>query len=114
METKSQKYEFGEPLTSLAERVDYPSVLFAKIGMILMQPLGKVTRLAQIEDLDDLLWPFHDDELKRDLEKLESEKGEWERNGRGAEWDRAYQRGYFRALMALMDRKNLLGEREIL
>lgn len=108
--------EIEQPIFSMeelrhADSIDYAKIVLLTLSDVLVQPLGSTERYLRLHDLEDVLYPERDDELTADLKRAQTESDAKDANGEDG--GTAFMRGYLRSLMALMDRKGLLGEKRI-
>jgi len=89
----------------LGEPIDYLQLIVLKLHVVGSLPIGSRKRNDELNDIEDLLAPFIDDEFEKGMKRLDSEKEGW--NGRG-NWNAAYHRGRLRLLMKLLKRNDML------
>jgi len=90
----------------LGEPIDYLSLVLAKLALALSMKPGSTARNFELNDLEDLLFPFLDDEFKKDREQLEGEHAGW--TAEKGDWNSAYQRGRVKILLKVMKRNDML------
>ncbi|SRR6266487_141623 len=89
----------------LGEPIDYLSLVLNKLAFALSLKPGSKQRQLELNDLEDLLFPFLDDTFREEMAKLEGEKAQW--NGKPG-WNAAYHRGRVKVLLSVMKRNDML------
>ena len=94
----------------VAEGFDYSRTVNFKLMEAMNHPRGSSARARAVKDLDDLLFPKRDDKYREDIRQLSKEL--IPNGGEVKDYD-AYATGLVRVLLALMDRRNLLGGTDV-
>jgi nucleotidyltransferase/DNA polymerase involved in DNA repair len=95
----------------VAEGFDYARTVNYKLLEVMRFPRGSTERAHAVQDLDDLMWPKRDDAYRGDVERLTKELRP---NGEKEIQDyAAYSMGLLRVLLALMERRQLLGGTDV-
>lgn len=103
----------------VAEPMDFPAIVFAKLAALLMSSLGSSDRHRHLQDLADVLAPYQDAKYEGDLTAAAISRGEILRHGlkdgvltliEKKEAVDIHQRLWLAAIMRLMKRRNFLGE----
>jgi len=102
----------GKPL-------DFPNLVFMKLAVLVTARLGSRGRHRHLQDIADLLTPFHDAEYGTDMDKAKEMRQELLEEGKSdgnltlierKEAVDVHQRLWLSALMRMMKRRGLLGE----
>jgi len=82
------------------------------VALAKSEPVGSRRRQEELNDLEDFLWPFIEDdpEFREAIKKLENEGKTWDpRNPKMAgSWNAAYHRGRMRIMMKVMKKNDML------
>jgi hypothetical protein len=102
----------GKPL-------DFPNLVFMKLAVLVTARLGSRDRHRHLQDIADLLTPFHDAEYGTDMDTAKEMRQELLEEGKSdgnltlierKEAVDVHQRLWLSALMQMMKRRGLLGE----
>lgn len=103
----------------VAEPMDFPAIVFAKLASLLMSALGSKDRHRHLQDLQDVLAPFHDPRYETDMSSAKTVRDRILKEGLNdgvltliekKEAVDTHQRLWLEAIMRLMKRHNFLGE----
>lgn len=115
MPAASRTKDSGEDITQilegakekLGEPIDYLSLILSKLALALSEAPGSPKRNRELNDLEDLLAPFIDEQFRKESKVLNSERLTWDRAKNG-DWNAAYHRGRVKLLMGVMKRNDML------
>lgn len=98
----------GKPL-------DFPNLAFMKLAVLVSARMGSRERHRHLQDLTDLLTPYHDADYKDDMDQARETRdrissGEMPEGIDRKEAVDAHQRLWLAALMRMLKRRGLLGE----
>jgi len=103
----------------VAEPMDFPAIVFAKLAALLMSPLGSRDRHRHLQDLSDILSPYKDPKFGEDMETAAHVRSQVIEEGmkdgnltllERKEAVQTHQRLWLAAVMRLMKRRRFLGE----
>src|SRR3989304_5661597 len=98
---------------------DFPNLMFIKLSVLGTARLGSRDRHRHLQDIADLLTPFHDADYGTDMDKAREMRQELLEEGKSdgnltlierKEAVDVHQRLWLAALMQMMKRRGLLGE----
>lgn len=92
----------------LSEPLDYVSLVLWKLISALSMKPGSKMRQLELNDVEDLLFPYLDRTFSEEMERLDKEIETKKADPKNDDWEASYHRGRVRILLGVMKRNDLL------